>query len=250
MSNLAAPAPAVEPAVADKAAYSDAAVADMVQQSEPVRVSSAAAVDPALPYDDPMRYAPSIVANPKQLKPDALSVQVLRGTTGSDFESYAAILRGAPEKNFLQKWLPLFFDERDFVSFGEVKKYCLIKGDSCFVYAEESDPSPIYAIPLDDLYAIREDRDNPDKGSITINPRPGTNKPPKNLVTILLKYKKNRKQAYQFTFDIDKDPSLPKRFMDVVAKCGDAASKRGRLTASVAVAKVAGKEAEKAQPDI
>jgi hypothetical protein len=76
----------------------------------------------------------------------------------------------------------------------------LIKGDSCFVYGEESDPSPIYAIPLDDLYAIHEDPDNPDKGSITINPMP-TNKPPKNLVTVLLKYKENRKQAYQFMFN-------------------------------------------------
>jgi hypothetical protein len=47
-----------------------------------------------------MWYAPSIVMNPKQLKPNALSVHVLCGTTGLDFESSAAILQGAPERNF------------------------------------------------------------------------------------------------------------------------------------------------------
>lgn len=247
--NLAAAAPEVEAAVADKAEYTDPAVADMVQQSAEVRVSPARVVDAAVSYDDPMRYAPDIVANPKELKPNALSVQVLRGQSGSDFESYAAVLRGAPDKNFLKRFLPFIFDERDFVAYGEVKKYALVKGDCCFIYGEETDPSPIYAIPLFDLYPIQEDPNKPDKGSITVSPL-HTNKPRKEMVTILLKYKSNNNQAYQFTFDTKKDPSLAKRFLDVVQNCGVAAAKRGPVTASVVHAKDVSKEAMKTQPAI
>jgi membrane protein involved in colicin uptake len=114
--NLAPPAPKVEPAKAEKARQEDRAAADMAQQSEAVRVTAAKLVDPALPVDDPMRYAPFIVANPKQLNPSALSAGVLRGENGSDFESYAAVFRGAPEKIFLKQCLPFFFDERDWQS--------------------------------------------------------------------------------------------------------------------------------------
>ena len=216
--NLATPAPSVEKAAAEKAAYEDAALADRVQQSEPVRVSAAQAVDPALPYDDPMRYAPAIVANPREIARDTLSVATLRGTA-SDFESEVAICRGAPEKNIFKKLFPMIFDERDFATYGELKKYCLVKGDCCFVYGEKTDPKPYYALPLDDFYPIIEDRDKPDKLSITINPEPGTNKQRKEYVTVLLKVRSNKKnQVYQFTFNVEKDPSLPKRFADVVSE--------------------------------
>lgn len=50
-----------------------------------------------------------------------MSVAALRGN-GSDFEANAAVLRGAPKKNMLKKFLPLFFDERDFIAYGEVSK--------------------------------------------------------------------------------------------------------------------------------
>ena len=51
-----------------------------------------------------------------------MSVVALRGDSGSDFEAKAAVLRGAPKKDILKRWLPLFFDERDFVAYGEVKQ--------------------------------------------------------------------------------------------------------------------------------
>lgn len=248
--NLAAPAPKVEEAVAEKAAAEDPATADRVQQSEAVRVSSARAVDPALPYDDPMRYAPAIVSNPnRDVLPNALTVETLRGTAGSDFESEVAICRGAPEKNFLKRCLPFFFDERDFATYGELKKYCLVKGDCCFVYGEETDNKPLYAIPLEDFFAQIEDRDKPDKLSITINPEPKTNKQRKEYVTVLLKNRSSAKTEapFQFTFKVDKDPTLPQRFVDVLPK---EKGKRGRVTASVVEAKVIGREAQKAQPMI
>lgn len=252
--NLATAAPEVEEAVAEKAAYQEPATADPAQQSEAVHVGAAPEVDPALPYDDPMRYAPAIVANPQAIQPDALSVVVLRGSSGADFESEAAICRGAPEKNFLRRCLPCVFDERDFASYGELKKYCLVKGDCCFVYAEATSPKPLYAIPLEDFDAWIEDRDNPDKLSITINPEPVTNKQPRECVTILLKSRSNEKQEpFQFTFKVSNDPTLPQRFMDVLRKAStssDAKEKRVGVTASVAQAKLCGKVAVKTQPMI
>lgn len=248
--NLAAPAPEVEAAVADKAGHVEPATADAAQQSEAVNVDAPLAVDPALPYDDPMRYAPAIVSSPRLLKPDVLSVRVLRGESGADFESYAAVLRGAPDKNCLKSCLPFLFDERDFASYGEVKKFCLVKGDSCFIYGCETDPKPLYAIPLEDLYPILEDPNNPDKYSITISPMPNTNQPRKEMVTILLKYKGNHQQAFQFTFDTALDPTLATRFLAVVQTSGTSAAERGPMTASVVRAKNLSEEAMKAQPMI
>ena len=234
--NLATAAPIVEKAVAEKAAYQDPALADPAQQSEAVHVSAAPAVDPALPYDDPMRYAPAVVANPQAIQPDALSVVVLRGTSGADFESEVAICRGAPEKNILKRCLPCVFDERDFASYGELKKYCLVKGDCCFVYGEMSSPRPLYAIPLQDFQAWIEDPTNPDKLSITVNPEPLTNQQPRDCVTILLKSRSNEKEApFQFTFKVHNDPTLPQRFMDVLQKAStssDAKEGRGEVAAT------------------
>jgi hypothetical protein len=246
--NLAEPAPRVDPAVADRAERAEPAVADRVQQSEPIRASAAARVEPAAAVDDPMQHAPSNVSN-NVTKPSALSVQTLRGEHGADFESYAAVLRGAPEKNFLKRCLPCIYDERDFVTYGEVKKYALIKGESCFIYGEETDPSPLYAIPLSDLKAVLEDRDHPDPGSITISPMPDTNKSRPEMVTVLLKSKLDGSQQYQFTFDTSKDRSRPKRFMEAVERAGGK-SRTGPVTASVVHAKQISKEAKKAQPDI
>ena len=56
-----------------------------------------------------------------------MSVAALRGESGSDFEGNAAVLRGAPKKNILKRVLPLCFDERDFVAYGEVRSRVLVR---------------------------------------------------------------------------------------------------------------------------
>lgn len=213
--NLASPPSAVEAAVATRAENVESATAAMAPQSEPVDVGAPAAVDPAVPFDDPMRYAPNIVANPKKFEPDALSVQVLRENDATIFESYAAIQRGALEKNVFKRCIPCF-DERDFATYGEMKKYCLVNGDCCFVYGFETDNKPLYVVSLTDYQAIFEDPANPDVGSITVSPMPGTNKPHKNMSTILLKLKSDGSHAFQFTFDIGQDETLAKRFCAIV----------------------------------
>lgn len=116
--DLATPAPRVGKAIADKAPPPDPAVAEPVtpRACESVRVNKAEEVEPAV-----AGYKETVIVQPSpQTKRDEMSVQALRGETGADFESKAAVLRGAPHKDFLKRWLPWIFDERDFVAYGEV----------------------------------------------------------------------------------------------------------------------------------
>jgi hypothetical protein len=116
----------------------------------------------------------------------------------------------------LQLCLPCIFDERDFVSFGEVSRYVFVKGNCIFVYGQETDSNPFYAIPIETVRAVLEDPKNPDRHSVTISPSYNTNDARKNLETILLKDRSTGKQAYQFTFDTTSDRSLGKRFLELM----------------------------------
>lgn len=128
----------------------------------------------------------------------------------------AAVIKGGVQRNFLRRALPVFFDERDFVSMGEVMRFILVKGNCLFVFGQETDPSPLYAVQLETLRVLQEDPRKPDKESFTISPRIDSNEARKELVTILLKDKTTGKQRYQITFDTKEDKSLAKRFLDVL----------------------------------
>jgi hypothetical protein len=130
----------------------------------------------------------------------------------------AALIKGPVMRNFLRRWLPLFFDERDFVSFGEVTRYIFVKGNCIFVYGQDTDVSPLYAIQLETVRAIQEDPKNPDKDSFTISPRVNTNEARENLVTIILLNAETGKHAYQITFDTVNDKSVAKRFLVVLSR--------------------------------
>jgi hypothetical protein len=240
MNHLAQPAPKVEGVFVGKAPTVDEARTDNAQVVEPATVEKAMEVGPAVPYDAKRRAAK--VKHTSQDK--GISVKALRGTTGADFESIAALLRGAPKKNCLKQHFSLFFNERDFVSFGEVKRFVIIKGDCCFVFTEDSDIQPLYAIPLDEVKAIMEDPKKPDKFAVTISPTLRSNASKVEFKTVLLKYRNDGSQAYQFTFDTTTDRSVAKRFLDVVQK----STKAKTVTASIYNANAVGKEAAKAQP--
>jgi hypothetical protein len=122
------------------------------------------------------------------------------------------------EKNFLKRWLPLLYEERDFIAMGEVNRFVFVKGNCIFVYGQQTDPSPLYVIQLETVIAMKEDANKPDKYSYTISPRVNTNEARENLVTILLKDRKTGKQAYQVTFDTTDDKSVAKRFLDVLSQ--------------------------------
>ena len=141
---------------------------------------------------------------------------------------HKSVLRGVREKNLLAKLLPCVFGERDFVSYGEVLRYVVVKGDNCFIFTEESDPSPLYAIPLHDKLAILEDPNQPEGTSLTISPT-FKNIAKEDLDTVLLKYRGSAKIAYQFTFNKRDGSNLADGFLGVVCSSkvvvGDKVSK-------------------------
>ena len=198
--------------------------------------------------------SPYVILN-YRAKPSLLGAAALRGNTGSDFESKAAVLRGAPKKDLLKRFLPIIFDERDFVAYGEVERFILVKGSCCFVFTEETDPSPLYSIPLEDIVPKLEDPKKPDKKSVTISPKTFSsnaamreNVSKEEMKTVLLKYR-NGKHAYQFTFDASKDESIAKRFIDALER-GQKVPEGKVISESVANAKAVGKKGAKAQPSI
>lgn len=241
MNHLAQPAPKVEAVFVGKAPLVEEAKTDDARVVSAATVEKAIAVGPAVLFD-PKRDAPQMKVTSQET---GISVQALRGTSGADFESTVALLRGAPKKNFLKKHLPLFFDERDFVSFGEVRRFVVIKGDCCFVFFDDKDVQPLYAIPLDEVIGFVEDPKKPDKLSVTISPN-STNGSKDEMITVLLKYRINGLQAYQFTFDASADRSVAKRFLDVVQ---NSTTKPKTVSASIYTANTVGKEAAKSQPD-
>lgn len=154
-----------------------------------------------------------------------LSVDELRALSASHtilFESEAGVIIGQAEKNVCQRLFPLFFDERVFLSYGEVKRYILLTtdgiGTTIFVYVDITDPTPLYIIELIQststgqallMYKpVKEDRNNPEFYSHTISPEANTgiafqeNKSRESLESVLLK--KGKDVAFQFAFDKSK----------------------------------------------
>mmetsp|Transcript_1521 Transcript_1521/g.2078 ORF Transcript_1521/g.2078 Transcript_1521/m.2078 type:complete len:151 (+) Transcript_1521:382-834(+) len=103
------------------------------------------------------------------------------------------------------------YDERSFLSYGEVKRYfVIIKGsNTIFVYADADMPSPMYTILLKNLQLEKEDTQHPHFFSHTISPEANArmlgepfsnNKSKKSLDAVLL-IDDRGKIAYQLAFD-------------------------------------------------
>mmetsp|Transcript_127774 Transcript_127774/g.190414 ORF Transcript_127774/g.190414 Transcript_127774/m.190414 type:complete len:235 (+) Transcript_127774:113-817(+) len=210
--DLASPAPRVEAATADEVDTSGSLTVEAATPSGSVRVEPAPRVEPAALYDDPKKFAPPI----PRAEASHLSVASLRGS-GADFEGEAAVIKGPVQKNFFKRALPFLFDERDFVSYGEVARFVFVKGNCIFVYGQETDTSPLYLIEMQEVTVVQEDPRKPDKNSYTVSPRVNTNEGRESLVTLLLKDRVKGKLAYQISFDTSKDKGMAKRFLDVVS---------------------------------
>ena len=220
VESYAVAAPRVEEATVESAAPVEPAIAAAAGASESVAAEPCPPVEAAtLLYQgkpDPIR-----------VDPRALPTKLLRSNGGgSDLESYAAVIRGRAHKNFLQVCLPCLYDERDFVAYGEVKYYVMVVNGLCYVYISETDPSPLYAIDLDQYRAVMEDPKKPEKGSYTISPQPNTNLPRDTMKTILLKDKKTNQQAFQFTFDTTHQADLDNMFYELVEQCSNKDKKK------------------------
>jgi hypothetical protein len=174
-------------------------------------VEPAPKTDPAVLFDDPAKFGPKLL--PADVS--SLSVIALRGRE-TVFESEAACIKGGVEKNAMRRLLPFLYDERDFVSFGEVVRFILVTGNVIFVYGHKTDPTPLYSIDVDSVRGLIEDPNNPDPHSYTISPQIGTNKAATYLATVLLKDRFTGKQAFQITFDTSHDNTVVKRFMEAI----------------------------------
>ncbi|MGK3755997.1 MAG: hypothetical protein ACI8RD_008307, partial [Bacillariaceae sp.] len=164
---LAQPAPIVEEALAEAPKESDRVKVKPAEIQERPEPKSALVVAPAT--TDYNKFAPKTSTQ----EASSLSVAVLK-KQGTDFESEAAVIKGCVEKIALRRWLPMIYDERDFVSYGEVRRYVFVKGNCIFVYGQKYDPKPLFVIQLESIRAEIEDPNKPHKNSYSISPQAGT----------------------------------------------------------------------------
>ena len=165
----------------------------------------------------------SVKQQEQSINNNKLSVDELRASASHTilFEAEAGVIIGQAEKSLCQRLFPLF-DERVFLSYGEVKRYILLTtdgiGTTIFVYVDITDPTPLYIIELSQststgqallMYKpVKEDRNNPEFYSHTISPEANTgiafqeNKSRESLESVLLK--KGKDVAFQFAFDKSK----------------------------------------------
>jgi hypothetical protein len=212
MNTLAEPAPAVDAATSERAPVVECAATDSAKEVDPAIAQRAEFVDPAVLFD-PKIHAPVIKENQDECR---ISVKSLRKKQGSDFEGVAAVVKlTKPKTSCLAALLPSFLKERDFIAFGEVKRFAVIKNNCCFIFIDENELQPLYAIQLNDMTTVLEDPRNPEKYSVTISPT-SVKTSNSDFVTILLK-DDNGDPVYQFTFDKSKDKTIAKRFCAVVS---------------------------------
>ncbi len=146
---------------------------------------------------------------------------------GVQFEGPVGISKGlvvTMTRRTLGKIIPMLYDDRDFVAYGEIERFIVIQDNTCFVYTESSDPSPLYTIPIESLKPVREDPLNPHKRSLTVRPKPNSSLQGSELETILL-LDDNDKLAFQFTFDLSRGKSLADDFMAAVLEANMAAKR-------------------------
>jgi hypothetical protein len=213
--NLALPAPRVEKAIASKVESAEPATAEMARPSHSMRQ-----VQPP-PVVEPATTANPELAPPPKFSIPPLSVEGLRMAPGiNHFESDVAILPRAPNKNLIQIVFPCCYDDRNFVTYGEAKKYCFIKDTVCYVYNEKTDPMPLYQFSFSkNIYAAMEDRYHPHRYSTTISPEPDTNLPREEMKTVLILVvgsSGTNPLLYQFTFDTSNDITIADRFLALV----------------------------------
>jgi hypothetical protein len=152
-----------------------------------------------------------------------IPIEKLKEATGTSFEGPAGVCKGMTMSGirkctlFLSKFLPAIYDERDFVSLGEIMRYIAVKDDVLFVYAEKTDPTYLYSIPLETLQAVKEDPKKPHKRSVTISPGYGSgiSRQDDNIENALL-LDAQGKLVYQITFNCKDDKEITNRFITAV----------------------------------
>lgn len=142
------------------------------------------------------------------------------------FEGPAAVTQGMITTTyrkfqiFLSKCLPYgkyLYDERDFVSYGELLRYIAVKDQTLFVYTEESAANPIYTIPIESLHPVKENSNKPHPRSLTISPMTNSNMQAQDLQTVLLLDARDR-LVLQCTFHCKNNPHTADDFIHSTQK--------------------------------
>lgn len=246
--NLAQPAGRVSPAFADMDNEANGSEADnkeyIVQPADNMNELdnhdvTIDAVEPAvIGSDDTRKFAKDVTeSNNVSNSNMGISVEMLKqGPTDIDFEGAAGICRGMEMHAVrrvtlvLSKFLPAIYDQRDFVSYGEILRYIVIKDNVLFVYAEKTDPNYLYTVPLESLNAVKEDCNNPHSRSVTVSPGFGTGKDrqDENIINVLL-LDARKKLVYQIAFNIATDKDIADEFVRVVQSINKTQKGKGKI---------------------
>ena len=247
--NLAEPPRRVSPATAEMAQAAKAVEHDdeyKVQTAENfdgLNVKPAEEVDAAVMVDDPRKFAPThLLEKPRTNQNDHKNLPVSKlkeSETGIAFESPAGVTNGviitAVRKCtlVLSKILPALYDERDFVSLGEIMRYVVLKDNVLFVYTQKDDPTYLYSLPLESLKVVLENPKKPHKRSMTVSPGygMGIDRQDDNIKNVLLLDVRD-KLIKQIVFDCkeDKDQGLADRFVACVQGIIDVEKVRDTIT--------------------
>lgn len=231
--NLAESAGRVSPAIAQMAEaakdvedeYNVAPAENLSELDAEGAVEAATKTEAAVMVDDPRKFAPTKQLNEKHRDGSKeISVKKLQeGGSGVSFEGEAGVSTGMKITGvrkctlFLSKFLPSIYDQRDFVSYGEIVRYVAVKDHVLFVYAEKTSPNYLYTVPLGTLKAMKEDPNKPHKRSVTVSPGfgSGLNRQDGSIETVVL-VDALGKLAYQISFDVKVNKNIADNFVAAV----------------------------------
>lgn len=140
------------------------------------------------------------------------------------FEGPAAISRGMQTTTYrkfqivLSKCIPYgkyLYDEKDYVSYGELLRYIAVIDGTLLVYTEETATHPLYSVPIDSLNAVKERREKSHPKSVIVSPMANTNMQPIDLQTVLLVDARND-LILQCTFDCKRNFEIVDRFVRAI----------------------------------
>jgi len=212
-------------------------------------------VTPAIPCTDKIHVQPAPVVEPAMTNntttissQDVPSTTVVSSSSKDaaaelQFQGIVGVTRGT-QRTLLQTLIPFLFDERDFISMGEISRFIVIQHGICFVYTDSlsysllstsenkrknnNNVKPLYTIALQSQgtwkwILEKEDLKNPHPKSMSISPTTLMSKKQNTTtsssstkdpwISVLLLEKRNNNLLYQFVFDT---VSMADEFIHVV----------------------------------
>lgn len=174
MPTLASPAPKVEAATASAAPKEESVryAAEIPPEVEPATANPAIPVkapkaEPATNVDDEEENNALDVDNDDNQTHSSTSLHSLHASKlikTSAYSGYVGVYAMSTKKKkypwILRQALLLVNDDRIFLSYGEVKRFLIVHGNTCYVYLEETSQKPLYIINLRNYKSMLENDNN------------------------------------------------------------------------------------------